>query len=152
MIKNKKNKNNSVSGEEHYTNLMLIVVAEAMVLLITQMLIFNGFKSITHIAVTMNTIVPAILIVAAVVATISLVFYLMKKKSAIISLVFGGYIALLMCIIRYIPNEFSTVLGRPICNYLKGQKIAAVVSVIYVIAGILYCIFAEKKHRDLKNK
>ena len=49
MIKNKKNKNNAVSGEEHYTNLMLIVVAEAMVLLITQMLIFNGFKSFTHI-------------------------------------------------------------------------------------------------------
>ena len=151
MIKNKKNKNNAVSGEEHYTNLMLIVVAEAMVLLITQMLIFNGFKSFTHIAVTMNTIVPVILIVAGAIAVISLVIYLMKKKSALISLIFSGYIALLMCIFRYIPNEFSTALGRPICNYLKGQKIGAVVSVIYVIAGILYCIFAEKKQRNLKK-
>ena len=130
MINNKKTKNNSVSGGEHYTNLMLIVVAEAMLLLITQMLIFNGFKSFTHIVLTMNTIVPAILIAAAVVAAISLALYLMKKKGAIISLVFSGYIALLMCIIRYIPNEFSTTLGRPICNYLTGQKIGALVSVV----------------------
>lgn len=151
MIKNKK-KNNVVSGAEHYTNLMLIVVAEAMVLLITQMLIFNGFNSMTHIVATMNTIVPAILIIAAAVALISAVLYFMKNKNALISLVFSGYVALLMCIIRYIPNEFSTFSNKMICNYLTGQKIGAVVSVIYVIAGILYCIFAEKKHRNLKNK
>ena len=151
MIKNKKNKNIAVSGEEHYTNLMLIVVAEAMVLLITQMLIFNGFKSITHITVTMNTIVPIILVASAIIAAISLVLYLIKKKNALISLIFSGYIALLMCIIRYIPNEFSVVLERPICNYLKGQKIGAAVSVIYVIAGILYCIFAERKRRNIKK-
>lgn len=150
MSKNNKIKNNSVSSGEHYTNLMLIVVVEAMVLLITQMLIFNGFKSFTHIDATMNKIVPAILIAAAVVAVFSLILYIMKKKSALVALVFSGYIALLMCIIRYIPNEFSTVLNRPICNYLTGQKIGAAVSVIYVIAGILYCIFAEKKHRNVK--
>lgn len=150
MSKNKKIKNNSVSTGEHYTNLMLIVVVEAMVLLITQMLIFNGFKSFTHIDATMNKIVPAILIAAAAVAVLSLVLCIMKKKNALVALVFSGYIALLMGIIRYIPNEFSTILNRPICNYLTGQKIGATVSVIYVVAGILYCIIAEKKHRKVK--
>lgn len=149
MSKNKKN--TAVSSGEHYTNLMLIVVAEAMVLLITQMLIFNGSKISAHIYLTYKIIVPAILIVAATGVAISLIFFLLKKKRAIIPLVFSGYVALLMCIIKYIPNEFSTALGRPICNFITGQKIGALVSVVYVVAGILYCIFAERKHRNVKK-
>ncbi len=146
MNKNK----NLVSSEDHYTNLMLIVVAEAMVLLITQLLIFNSFNSL-FVDATMNVAVPVILSIAAVVALASAILYFFKKKSALISLVFGGYVTLLMCVIRYIPNEFSESLGRAITNYLKGQKIGAVLSVIYVAAGILYCILAEKKRRKLKK-
>ncbi|MBR5586842.1 MAG: hypothetical protein IKW02_02655 [Clostridia bacterium] len=148
----KNRKNNVVSNEEHYTNLMLIVVAEAMVLLITQMLIFNGFKYAAYVAPVMNGIVPVILAVAAVIAAASAVLWFVKKKNALISLVFSTYIVLLMCVIRYIPNEFSQALGRPIANYLKGQKIGAALSVVYVVAGILYCILAERKRRNQKNK
>ena len=144
-------KKNMVSSEDHYTNLMLIVVAEAMVLLITQLLIFNSFNSL-YIEATMNTAVPAILVVAVIVALVSAVLYFMKKKIALISLVFGCYLALLMCVIRYIPNEFSQSLGKPVPNYLKGQKIGMILSVLYVVAGILYCILAERKRRKLKNK
>lgn len=144
-------KKNMVSSEDHYTNLMLIVVAEAMVLLITQLLIFNSFNSL-YIEATMNTAVPAILVVAVIVALVSAVLYFMKKKNALISLVFGCYLALLMCVIRYIPNEFSQSLGKPVPNYLKGQKIGMILSVLYVVAGILYCILAERKRRKLKNK
>lgn len=147
MNKNKK----VVSSEEHYTNLMLIVVAEAMVLLITQLLIFNSFNSL-YIETTMNVAVPVILALAAAVSLISAILWFMKKKSAVISLVFGGYVTLLMCVIRYIPNQFSESLGRFIPNYLRGQKIGAILSVLYVIAGILYCILAERKRRKLKNK
>lgn len=147
---NKNKKTNVISGEEHYTNLMLIVVAEAMVLLITQMLIYNGFKSL-YIQTTMNIIVPVILIVAAVVAVISAIMYFMKKKNALISLVFGGYVALLMLVIRFVPNSYSEALGSVYCNTLRSQKIGVILSVIYVIAGILYCILAEKRRRKLKK-
>lgn len=149
MIKNKNN--NVVSNEEHYTNLMLIVVAEAMILFIIQMLIFNGYRSTAFITTSMNIAVPVILAIAAVVTIVSAVFWLLKRKNAIISLVFGGYITLLMCIIRYIPNEYSQALGRYITNYLKGQKIGIILSVLYVIAGIVYCIVAEKRRRQLKK-
>ncbi len=148
-MKNIKNKN-AITGEEHYTNLMLIVVAEAMVLLITQMLIYNGFKVAMFINTTMNVIVPVILAVAAVVFVTSAILYFSKKKGAVISLVFSGYITFLMCVIRYIPNEFSQSLGRYIPNYLKGQKIGMFLSVIYVIAGIVYCITAEKRCKKSK--
>ncbi len=147
---NKNKKKVIVSTEDYYTNLMLIVVAEAMVLLITQLLIFNSFNSL-YIEATMNVAVPIILVVALIAMIASAVLYFMKKKNALISLVFGGYVALLMCVIRYIPNEFSESLGRLICNTLKGQKIGAILSVIYVIAGILYCILAERKRRKLKK-
>ena len=148
---NKNRKNNVISGEEHYTNLMLIVVAEAMVLLIMQMLIFNGFKYAAYVDPVMNGLVPVILGVAAVVAVVSAILYFVKKKNALISLVFSTYVVLLMCVLRYIPNEFSQTLGRPIVNYLKGQEIGAVLSVVYVIAGILYCILAERKRRNIKK-
>ena len=147
MNKNKK----VVSSEEHYTNLMLIVVAEAMVLLITQLLIYNSFNSL-YIETTMNVAVPVILALAAAVSLISAILWFMKKKNALISLAFGGYVTLLMCVIRYIPNQFSESLGRFIPNYLRGQKIGAILSVLYVMAGILYCILAERKRRKLKNK
>lgn len=147
----KERKNNVISGEEHYTNLMLIVVAEAMVLLIMQMLIFNGFKYAAYVAPVMNVVVPVILGVAGVVTVVSAVLWFVKKKNAVISLVFGAYVTLLMCVIRYIPNEFSQSLGRLIPNYLKGQKIGAALSVLYVVAGILYCILAERKRRNLKK-
>lgn len=149
MNKNKKNK--VVSHEEHYTNLMLIVVAEAMVLLIMQMLIYNSCNSLyTH--TTMNVAVPIILTIAAVVAAVSAVLWFLKKKNALIPLVFSGYVALLMCVIRYIPNFYSESWGRYMTNYTTGQKIGAVLSVIYVLAGILYCILAERRRRKLKNK
>lgn len=144
-------KNNLVSSEDHYTNLTLIVVAEAMVLLIMQLLIYNSFNSL-YIDATMNVAVPVILAIAAVIALASAVLYFLKKKSALISFVFGAYVTLLMCVIRYIPNEFSASLGRLIPNYLKGQKIGMILSVIYVVAGILYCILAEKRRRKLKDK
>jgi len=147
---NKNKKSNVISGEEHYTNLMLIVVAEAMVLLITQLLIYNGFKSL-FIQTTMNVIVPVILGVAAVVAVISAIVYFMKKKNALISLAFSSYVALLMLVIRFVPNSYSDALGRVYCNTLRGQKLGVIISVIYVIAGILYCILAEKRRRKLKK-
>lgn len=149
MDKNKKTR--VVSSEEHYTNLMLIVVAEAMVLLITQMLIFNGFKYAAFIQPVMNGIVPVILAVAAIVAAVSAILWFVKKKNALIPFVFSTYVAILMCVIRYIPNEFSQSLGRPIANYLKGQKIGAALSVVYVVAGVLYCILAERKRRNIKK-
>lgn len=147
---NKNKKNNVISGEEHYTNLMLIVVAEAMVLLIAQMLIYNGFNSL-YIETTMNVAVPIILGMALIAAIVSAVLYFLKKKNALISLAFGGYVTLLMLVIRFIPNFYSEALGRYVPNYLRGQKIGAILSVIYVIAGILYCILAEKKRRKLKK-
>ncbi|MBR6523208.1 MAG: hypothetical protein IKT39_01170 [Clostridia bacterium] len=144
-------KNNLVSSEDHYTNLTLIIVAEAMVLLIMQLLIYNSFNSL-YVDAAMNVAVPVILCIATIVTLASAVLYFFKKKSALISFVFGAYVTLLMCVIRYIPNEFSASLGRLVPNYLKGQKIGMILSVIYVVAGILYCVLAEKRRRKLKNK
>jgi len=131
---------------------MLIVVAEAMLLLITQLLIFNICNNSFYITPTMDVAVPIILACAAAVSIVSAILWFMKKKNAVILFVFSGYVTLLMCVIRYIPNQFSESLGRYIPNYLRGQKIGAILSVLYVIAGILYCILAERKRRKLKNK
>ncbi len=148
---NKNKKSNVISGEEHYTNLMLIVVAEAMVLLITQLLIYNGFKSIYHHDLTMKIVVPVITGIAAIVAIVSAIVYFMKKKNALISLVFGGYITLLTLVIKYLPSFYSEAWGKYMPSYERNQKIGIILSVIYVIAGILYCILAEKRRRKLEK-
>lgn len=149
MNKNKKNQKNMVSGEDHYTNLMLIVVLEAMVLLIIQMLIYNSYGT----ELTVNTLIPAFLIIALIMAAVSLVLYfVLKKKNAIVTVVFGAYVALLMGVIKYIPNSYEPMMDTYYANTLRGQKIGLILSVIYVVGGIVYCILAEKRRVKLKNK
>lgn len=149
------NKNKAVSRSEHYTNLLLITVVEAMVLLIGQLLIYNGFSSSSMTAAMWSWIIPTIFI-TSVVATVIFVILIYKKGNIKLwsALSFAVYLALLMAVIRYIPNQYSEVWGKYVVNSLRGQKIGIITSVIYVIAKLaFYAVssnMAEKKAK--KNK
>ncbi len=146
MSKKASNKKNAQTKGEHYTNLLLITVVEAMILLIGQLLIYNGFASASMTAAMWNYVVPALFVIAAVAAVVTAVLIYKKKTQALWSLLsFVVYTALLMSIIRYIPNEYSQAVGSYIVNSLRGQKIGVITSVVYIIVKfVFYFIMANK--------
>ncbi len=146
MSKKSSNKKSALTKSEQYTNLLLITVVEAMVLLIGQLLIYNAFASASMTEVMWKFVVPAIFVASSVVAVIAAVMVYKKKNIKLWSLLsFAVYLALLMSIIRYIPNQYSQALGEYIVNSLRGQKIGIITSAVYVIAKFaFYFILAGK--------
>ncbi len=146
MSKKASNKNKATTKGEGYTNLLLITVVEAMALLIGQLLIYNGFSVANITGAMWNYIIPTIFIVAVVVAVISVILALKGNNTKLWAVVsFAIYAALLMSLIRYIPNQYSESLGRYITNSLRGQKIGAVTSVIYIVVKFVYYFVAANK-------
>lgn len=141
----------AASKSEYYTNLMLITVVEAMVLLIGQLLIYNGF-TISEFIMTMRTyIVPIILGLSLLSAAVCIFLLVSKAKKIVWPLLwFSLYLAFLMCLIRYIPNQWSEILNRPICNTERGQIIGAGTSVIFIAAQFIY--FSIASHRAEKMR
>jgi len=146
-------KNQEISKSDYYTNLMLIAVVQAMVLLIGQLLIYNGFAIPTLTGAMWSKVVPAILIISLITAAISVLFIFAGKKKMLWSLFsFSVYTSILMSAIRYIPNEWSKVLEKPIVNAARGQKIGVILSVLYIIGLFAYYSFlASRAHKPRKK-
>ena len=70
-----------------------------------------------------------------------------KNKSFVKPMIFAAYVALLMVIIRYIPNTFYEIAGTWIVNDMKGMKIGAIASSIYVFINFIFLYI-----KSLKNK
>lgn len=133
---------------EHYTNLMLVTVTEAMILLILQLLISNAW-AIPKFAGAMWSIVIPVLFWVAVIATAVMVFlvYAKNMKKLLVFISFGVYIALLTALMRYIPNQYSAAVGKYIVNSLRGQKIGVITSVVYIAVEFIYFAFLAKKRK-----
>lgn len=145
MSKKTKTPKNQVNSD-HYVNLMLLTVLEAMLLLIGQLIIYNG--SAVYPAAIRNTVIPAILIVAALAFIVFTVLFVVKKnKSFIKPMIFAAYVALLMVIIRYIPNTVSDYTGGMYVNDIKGMKIGAITSSVYVLVNFIFLYI-----KSIKNK
>ena len=136
----------AVERSEHYTNLMLITVTEAMILLILQLIISNAW-AIPAFAGAMWSIVIPVIFWAAVIATVVIVFlsYAKNMRKLLVFISFAVYIALLTALMRYIPNEYSQTLGRYIVNSLRGQKIGVITSVAYIGIEFIYFAFLSRK-------
>ncbi len=145
MSKKTKTPKNQVNND-HYVNLMLLTVLEAMLLLIGQLIIYNG--NAIYPGAIRGTVIPAILIVAALAFAIFIVLFLVKKnKSFIKPMIFTAYVVLLMVIIRYIPNTVSEYTGRMYVNDIKGMKIGAITSSVYVLVNFIFLYI-----KSIKNK
>lgn len=146
QIKKSAAKKAAAERNEHYTNLMLITVTEAMILLILQLLISNTW-AIPKFAGAMWAVVIPTLFWVAVAATVILIFlaYSKNMKKLLVFISFGVYLALLTALMRYIPNQFSPTLGKYIVNSLRGQKIGVITSVAYIVIEFVYFAFLSKK-------
>ncbi|MBR3576688.1 MAG: hypothetical protein IKL42_04710, partial [Clostridia bacterium] len=136
MSKKTKTPKNQVNSD-HYVNLMLLTVLEAMLLLIGQLIIYNG--NAVYPGAIRGAVIPAILIIAAVAFVVFTVLFVVKKNRSFIKpMIFAAYVALLMVIIRYIPNTLSEITGRWVVNDMKGMKIGAIASSIYVFINFIF--------------
>ncbi len=145
MSKKTKTPKNQVNND-HYVNLMLLTVLEAMLLLIGQLIIYNGYA--VYPGAIRNTVIPAILIIAAVALVVFAVFYIVKKnKSFVKPMIFAAYVALLMVIIRYIPNTMSEIVGGWVVNDIKGMKIGAITSSVYVLVNFIFLYIKSVKNK-----
>ncbi|MBR2877676.1 MAG: hypothetical protein IKB92_01100 [Clostridia bacterium] len=143
-IKTKTPKNQVNS--DHYVNLMLLTVLEAMLLLIGQLIIYNG--NAVYPGAIRGAVIPAILIVAAVAFVVFTVLFVVKKNRSFIKpMIFAAYVAVLMVIIRYIPNSVSEFTGAMYVNDIKGMKMGAITSSVYVLANFIFLYI-----KSLKNK
>ena len=145
MSKKTKTPKNQVNSD-HYVNLMLLTVLEAMLLLIGQLIIYNG--NAVYPGAIRNTVIPAILIVAALAFAIFIVLFIVKKnKSFIKPMIFAAYVAILMVIIRYIPNTLSELTGKMYVNDIKGMKIGAITSSVYVLVNFIFLYIKSVKNK-----
>ena len=145
MSKKTKTPKNQVNND-HYINLMLLTVLEAMLLLIGQLIIYNGYA--VYPGAIRGTVIPTILVIAAIAfVAFAVVFIAKKNKSFVKPMIFAAYVALLMVIIRYIPNTLSEITGRWVVNDMKGMKIGAIASSIYVFINFIFLYI-----KSLKNK
>ena len=145
MSKKTKTPKNQINND-HYVNLMLLTVLEAMLLLIGQLIIYNGIA--VYPAAIRNVVIPAILVIAVLAFVAFIVLYGIKKnKSFIKPMIFTAYVALLMVIIRYIPNTVSELTGGMYVNDMKGMKIGAITSSVYVLVSFIFLYI-----KSLKNK
>ena len=145
MSKKTKTPKNQVNSD-HYVNLMLLTVLEAMLLLIGQLIIYNG--NAVYPGAIRNTVIPAILIVAALAFAIFIVLFIVKKnKSFIKPMIFAAYVALLMVIIRYVPNTVSELTGQLYVNDIKGMKIGAITSSVYVLVNFIFLYIKSVKNK-----
>lgn len=144
-----------IPKSEYYTNLILVTVVEAMVLLIGQLAIFN-LCSVATVTAVMWTVVLPVLFYTSLAVTAILVILTVVKRDKISTILpflkFFVYFTVLISIMRYIPNQVSTykIPGSSeqtsiIVNLQRGQKIGAVASVIYVAASFLYYTIASFK-------
>lgn len=138
--------NSAAKISEHYTNLMLVTVTEAMILLILQLIISNAW-AIPAFAGTMWSVVLPVLFWFAVIATAVTVFlvYAKNMKKLLVFVSFGVYLALLAALMRYIPNEYSQTLGKYIVNSLRGQKIGIITSVAFIGIEFIWFSFLSRK-------
>ena len=145
MSKKTKTPKNQVNND-HYVNLMLLTVLEAMLLLIGQLIIYNG--NAVYPAVIRNAVIPAILIIAALAFVVFIILFVVKKnKSFIKPMIFAAYVALLMVIIRYIPNTVSELTGGMYVNDIKGMKIGAITSSVYVLVNFIFLYIKSVKNK-----
>ena len=145
MSKKTKTPKNQVNSD-HYVNLMLLTVLEAMLLLIGQLIIYNG--NAVYPGAIRSAVIPAILIVAAVAFVVFTVLFVVKKNRSFIKpMIFAAYVAVLMVIIRYIPNSVSELTGTMYVNDIKGMKMGAITSSVYVLANFIFLYI-----KSLKNK
>ncbi|MBR2846847.1 MAG: hypothetical protein IKB89_02100 [Clostridia bacterium] len=145
MSKKTKTPKNQVNSD-HYVNLMLLTVLEAMLLLIGQLIIYNG--NAVYPGAIRGAVIPAILIVAAVAFVVFTVLFVVKKNRSFIKpMIFAAYVAVLMVIIRYIPNSVSEFTGAMYVNDIKGMKMGAITSSVYVLANFIFLYI-----KSLKNK
>ena len=154
MSKQLSNKKNTATKGEHYTNLMLVTVVEAMVLLIGQLLLYNGFSIAWAAAAMWNYVVPVLFIAAVAVTAVTAVLIYKKNTMRLWSVLsFAVYVALLTALMRYIPNQYSAALGKYIVNSLRGQKIGVITSVIYIAVKFIYYFYASgKAEKQEKHK
>ena len=145
MSKKTKTPKNQVNSD-HYVNLMLLTVLEAMLLLIGQLIIYNG--NAVYPGAIRGAVIPAILIIAAVACVVFTVLFVVKKNRSFIKpMIFAAYVAVLMVIIRYIPNSVSEFTGAMYVNDIKGMKMGAITSSVYVLANFIFLYI-----KSLKNK
>lgn len=145
MSKKTKTPKNQVNSD-HYVNLMLLTVLEAMLLLIGQLIIYNG--NAVYPGAIRGAVIPAILIIAAVAFVVFTVLFVVKKNRSFIKpMIFAAYVAVLMVIIRYIPNSVSEFTGEMYVNDIKGMKMGAITSSVYVLANFIFLYI-----KSLKNK
>lgn len=153
-------KNVSPSKSEFYTNLMLITVLEALVLLIFQLAIFNASAIISLYPAIWKYAIPLCFFASTVLAVAFVIMTAVKpeKKSSFLPLAkFFVYFALMCAIMRYIPNKESVEFaGKYFVNFERGQKIAGITSVVYVAASLVYYLvasyFAGKNEPKVKTK
>ena len=147
-------KNVSHSKSEVYTNLMLITVLEALVLLIFQLAIFNASAIISMYPLIWKYIIPICFFASAALAVVFVVLTGVKpsnKQSFLTLTKFFVYFALMCAIMRYIPNHESVVAsGKYVVNFERGQKIAGITSIVYVAASLIY--FAAASYLADKNE
>ncbi len=136
MSQNKKTPKNQAKSD-HYVNLMLLTVLEAMLLLIGQLIIYNGYA--VYPAAIRGAVIPSILVIAAIALVAFVALFIIKKNRTFIKpIIFAAYVVLLMIIMRYIPNEVSKVTGTMYVNDIKGMKIGAITSSIYVLVNFIF--------------
>ncbi|MBQ9097706.1 MAG: hypothetical protein IJY55_04850 [Clostridia bacterium] len=145
MSKKTKTPKNQVNSD-HYVNLMLLTVLEAMLLLIGQLIIYNG--NAVYPGAIRNVVIPAILIGAALAFIAFTVLFVVKKNTSFVKpMIFAAYVALLMVIIRYIPNTVSEITGTMYVNDIKGMKIGAITSSVYVLVNFIFLYIKSVKNK-----
>ncbi len=153
-------KNVSPTKSEFYTNLMLITVLEALILLIFQLAIFNASSIITMYAPIWRYILPTVFYASAAFSVVFIIATVAKsqKKTSFLPLAkFFVYLTLVAAIMRYIPNKESVeTVGKYVVNFERGQKIAGITSIIYIIASFVYYAvlsrISEKESSSTKTK
>ena len=145
MSKKTKTPKNQVNSD-HYVNLMLLTVLEAMLLLIGQLIIYNG--NAVYPGAIRNVVIPAILIGAALAFIAFTVLFVVKKNTSFVKpMIFAAYVAFLMVIIRYIPNTVSEITGTMYVNDIKGMKIGAITSSVYVLVNFIFLYIKSVKNK-----
>ena len=140
-------KNVSHSKSEYYTNLMLLTVLEALLLLVFQLAVFNASAIISMYPPIWKYILPFLFFATSVLAVVFIILTAAKpqKRQSFLPLAkFFVYFALMTCIMRYIPNQQSVeVPGRYFVNFERGQKIAGITSVVYIAVSFVYFLSAS---------
>ena len=79
-MKKKNNRAEANLRSEHYTNLMLLTVVEAMILLIGQLVIFNAFQIIQTFTPMWTTVTPILFGISLAGTVIAAIPFFMGKK------------------------------------------------------------------------